>query len=368
MAIYELTSEAIRPLDATTFRDAEIRERQDLQRVLRDRIDVVSPDTMVIAEEFGDWDESRRRIDLLGLDSEANLVVVELKRTEDGGHMELQAMRYAAMVSAMTFAQAVDIHAKFLKAIGREYDAEQAILEFLGWDEPDEESFAQDVRVVLASAAFSKELTTSVMWLNERDIDIRCVRLRPYADGERVLLDVQQVVPLPEAEQYQVKVREKSQRERKARKFSPDLTKYDVMIKGTTWSALPKRRVVFHVIKHLTERGVSPRSIIENVTFRRPNSFFEVPGEYGNEDEFIEAATKVAEQNGRTFKDGRFFTADDELIVSDGYTFALSNQWGRRAIEWVNQVLAAFPKDGVSVKEHVEGQDIVQVDHGKVEH
>ena len=51
---------------------------------------------LVVAEEFGDWEESKRRIDLLGLDRDATLVVIELKRTDDGGHMELQAIRYAA--------------------------------------------------------------------------------------------------------------------------------------------------------------------------------------------------------------------------------------------------------------------------------
>lgn len=35
------------------------------------------------------------------------------------------------------------------------------------------------------------------MWLNERDLDIRCIRLKPYGDNGRVLLDVQQVIPLP---------------------------------------------------------------------------------------------------------------------------------------------------------------------------
>ena len=55
-------------------------------------------ETLVISEEFGEWEESRRRIDLLGLDKDANLVVIELKRTEDG---ELQSIRYAAMVSTM---------------------------------------------------------------------------------------------------------------------------------------------------------------------------------------------------------------------------------------------------------------------------
>src|SRR3954453_15478472 len=99
MPIYEITQLAIRRLDETTFGAAGIKERADLQRLLRSHVEVVSPDTLVVAEEFGQWDESRRRIDLLGLDREANIVDIELKRTEDGGHMELQAIRYAAMVA-----------------------------------------------------------------------------------------------------------------------------------------------------------------------------------------------------------------------------------------------------------------------------
>jgi len=45
-------------------------------------------------------------------------VVIELKRTEDGGHMELQAIRYAAMVSAMTFDGAVEIYGRYLRERG----------------------------------------------------------------------------------------------------------------------------------------------------------------------------------------------------------------------------------------------------------
>ena len=217
MPIYEITQSAIRKLGQTTFGAAGIRERADLQRLLRSNVDVVSPDTLVVAEEFGQWDESRRRIDLLGLDREANIVVIELKRTEDGGHMELQAIRYAAMVSTMTFEKVVDVYADYLRRIGEEIDARTSILEFLGWEEADEDLFAQDVRIVLASAEFSKELTTAVIWLNEHGLDIRCVRMQPYDDGGRLLVDVQQVIPLPEAAAYQVQVREKEQRGRQER-------------------------------------------------------------------------------------------------------------------------------------------------------
>jgi hypothetical protein len=217
MAIFELGSDLIRKLEETTFSAVGIRERADLQRLLRTRIDTISPDTLVIAEEFGEWEDSKRRIDLLGVDRDANLVVIELKRTEDGGHMELQAIRYAAMVSTMTFVKVLEIYTNFLRRIGSTADARSTLLEFLEWDEPDETRFGQDVRIILVSAEFSKELTTAVMWLNEHNLDIRCVRIKPYSDGGRVLIDVQHVIPLPEAAEYQVQIRDKEQKGRQER-------------------------------------------------------------------------------------------------------------------------------------------------------
>ena len=224
MTIYRFTTETIRPISPATFSSLGIKERADLQRLLRDQIEIISKDTLVIAEEFGHWEDSRRRIDLLGIDRDANLVVIELKCTEDGGHMELQALRYAAMVSTLTFRSAVEVFTDYLQSRNDDRDAEKTLLEFLGWDEPRDEDFAPDVRIVLASAEFSKELTTAVLWLLDRDISIRCVRLRPYGTATEPFLDVQQVIPLPEAEDYQIKVREKKQMERVARKEKSDVS------------------------------------------------------------------------------------------------------------------------------------------------
>ena len=64
---------------------------------------------------------------------------------------------------------------------------------------------------------FGKELTTAVLWLRDKhDIDIRRVRLRPYQDGNKCLIDVQQIIPLPEANEYQVQLREKELRPKEA--------------------------------------------------------------------------------------------------------------------------------------------------------
>ena len=218
MTLFEMKEKVFRPISEASLSEMNVRERGDLQRLLRTQIEVIDADLYILAEEFSDWEDSRRRIDLLAIDKNGNLVVIELKRTQDGGHMELQAIRYASMVSAMTFERAVNIHKRFLKEIGQEAaEAQTRILEFLEWDEPDEESFAVDVRIILVSEDFSKELTTAVLWLRDRDIDIRCVRLQPYHDEGKKIIDVQQIIPLPEAEDYQVQLKEKEQRRRSKR-------------------------------------------------------------------------------------------------------------------------------------------------------
>jgi len=224
MALYEMTPSAFHPIDETSFADIHVGERTDIQRLLRTQIEVLNDDLYVLTEEFGDWEDSKRRIDLLAIDKQANLVVIELKRTQDGGHMELQAIRYASMVSAMTFERAEQIHAEFLTRIGQPAtEARARLLEFLGWEDPSEETFADDVRILLVSEDFGKELTTAVLWLRDHDIDIRCVRLRPYLHGTTKLIDVQQIIPLPEAQEYQIQLREKVQLERKQQSQKGDL-------------------------------------------------------------------------------------------------------------------------------------------------
>ncbi len=219
MAIFEIKDHKLEALQETTYDAEGILERTHLQRYLKQHIAALSADLLVVAEEFGEWHDSNRRIDLLCIDGDANLVVIELKRTTDGGHMDLQAIRYAAMVSTMTFRQLVDVHASYRAKEGLgEGDAEEAILSFLRWDEADEERFANDVRIILAAADFSKEVTTSVMWLNDRGLDIQCVRLKPYRlPDQRILLDVQQLIPLPEASAFQTQIRAKviAEREQK---------------------------------------------------------------------------------------------------------------------------------------------------------
>jgi hypothetical protein len=348
MAIYEITCDRFTAVQQTTFAAAGIRERDDLQRFLRDNIDAVAPGTLVIAEEFDEWDESRRRIDLLAVDRDANLVVIELKRTEDGGHMELQAVRYAAMVSPLTFSRAVEVFARYLDTRGDARDPQQTLLDFLGWESEDDGEFAVDVRIVLASAEFAKELTSSVMWLIAHGVDIRCVRLRPYGETGRVLLDVQQLIPLPEAEEYQIRIREKQTEERAARRSRDASPKFRVIVHGQIHSALPRNQAMLRLVQGLCGSGVAPEAIAEVITWRQKNDtlFRSAAGEL-EPDAFLAA---LAARDGADFLPRKWFHGEGDLIHFGGNTYAVNWHWGGRAEEAMRKLIDHFKPDGITVE------------------
>ena len=315
-------------LAPTTFAERGLKEG-DLQKLLKKQIDVISPETLIVAEEFNDWDDSSRRIDLLGIDKAANLVVIELKRTEDGGHMDLQAIRYAAMISTLTFDRLVEIYKKDLSASGAEEDARDGLLGHLQWEDPDESEFGREVKIVLAAAEFSKELTTAVMWLNERGLDIRCVRMRPYTTNNgKVLLDVQTVVPIPEAVDYQVRVREKKQRERESR--PRDYTRYDLSVGDVKYSALPKRRMMYHIVRAVLKNGGTPYQVAEVIPKRKIKIY----------DRKVDAEQLMKELGQRS---SRWFCRADEIFHVDGMTCILSNQWGKDTTDFAGKLRDKFP-------------------------
>jgi hypothetical protein len=329
MALFEITGESLEPILADTFSKLGLLERANIQRAIRAHIQAITPGvrTKVLAEEFGDWAGANRRIDLLCVDENANLVVVELKR-DDAAHMDLQALRYAAMISTMRFDQAVAAHRKYLADIGSDDDPEQAIRDFLEIDEG-LVAFSDTVRIVLASASFSPELTTAVLWLNKQGkLDIRCVQMRPHAVDSRVLLDIQQVIPLPEAEQYQVAVREKSLEQDKARTSERDTTRYDLTVGETFLPNLPKRRLMLALVSEALREGVSPEKIKQSISWRQRDLFISQPGH----------ADENAFQAMYPGKKLRYFLAPEELFFVDGMTYALSRAWSGRTLEAAEKV------------------------------
>jgi hypothetical protein len=344
MPLYEIAGSGLAHHAPAAFAALGLRERDDLQRLLRDDIGVLGDELLVIAEEFGEWEDARRRIDLLALDGEGHLVVIELKRTEDGGHMELQALRYAAMVSSMDFEDVVRAYAAHQAKLRPELDddARASVVAFLGGGDDEEPVISSEVRIVLISADFGRELTTTVLWLNRFDgLDIRCVQLVPYHVDGRVLLDIRQIVPLPEAADYQVRVRRKAQRTERARSDARDFTRYHVVVDGRELPDENKRKSMRLMVTNLVERGESPAAISAVLP---PSHFKSVGGVFAD----AEALSTALQAEHPHFDPGRWYLED--AFAEDGRTWVLSRMWGRDTEARLAALSEAFPDARVTYR------------------
>lgn len=321
MSIFLLENGQLNAIHGTTFINESILERQHLQQALKQNISVIAADCLVLTEEYAEWDASRKRIDLLAIDKQANLVIIELKRTDTGDHMELQALRYASMISTMTFEHALDVLVDYRNKNGEEgftrENARETIEDFIELDAINETNFGNDVRIILVSAEFSKELTTSVIWLNERDLDITCVRMKPYKYQDQILIDIQQVLPLPEAKDYQIRAQKKAEERREIQKNlnSKDYSKY--LFNGLE---LNKRKLVLELIKtHIKNNNILS---LEDLLFDFPQELRKGRKMYKRYDEVIQTNDK-----------NRYFSEVDEVLdLTDG-KFVISNQWGAGNIQ-----------------------------------
>lgn len=346
MGLYDFTTGSLVQAPTTTFGTEGVLERTHLQRALRQQIGVVGEDLLVVAEEFGDFADVRRRIDLLCVDHEARLVVVELKRTEDGGHMELQALRYAAMVSTMTVDQLVETYERHLRAVepDADDDARSRLTDWLEDAGGEEAVLSRDVRVILVSAGFDVEITTTVLWLNDLyGMDIRCVRLTPYRVEGRLLLDVQPVIPLPEAEELTVRLRRRDKVARAASASGRDWTPYVISTPdGSRTEPLRKRQAIRTMVHALHRVGVPAATL---ATVLPAGKFLRVDGRYAGEDlvaAFVGQYPKARDNLGRWFLDAP--------LQEDGASWLLSKMWGLTTAETLNRLVELAPVPGFGVE------------------
>jgi hypothetical protein len=161
---------------------------------------------------------------VLALDRAGNIVVVELKRDPLAGYADLQAIRYAAMVSSLTIEKVLpyymDYQRKYLGIANPLKDeSETAINEFVSSE--DFHELSNTPRIILCSEDFSPEITTTVLWLNENGLDISCIKITPHDMGERIAIVPNKIIPLKEAAQYLIDIRKKEDKGSARKQYRP---------------------------------------------------------------------------------------------------------------------------------------------------
>lgn len=245
------------------FSDLDILEVQDLEEWVIDEPRLLGEELLVITSEYAGFEDTLDRLDILALDRAGNPVVVELKRDRADTLTDLQAIKYASFCSTLTAQDLQELYQEFWSKRQGDHlskeDVAEAFVDFLSPEAGDdldvtdegwiEFEVTSQPRIMIAAGSFGTEVTSPVMWLIEEfGLDIACVRFEAYEHDGRVLVQGQTVIPVPEAEEYMTKRREKKEQEKRSKQRPRGivvLLDRDVLVPGDV--------VVFNPDKHTKE-------------------------------------------------------------------------------------------------------------------
>ncbi len=200
-------------VSAGTLVGLNIWERHHIEEWVRENPEMLGEELLVLTVEFDRFVNSSDRLDVLALDREGNLVVIELKRDAAAGYADLQAVRYAAMVSSMTIDKVVPYFIAYRQRCYGEQlassEAKKRIMDFVGADSFTE--LSSKPRIILCSEGFSQEITTTVLWLRNFQMDVSCVTITPYKVQDRIIMVPKTIIPIAEAKQYLIDIKAKEE-------------------------------------------------------------------------------------------------------------------------------------------------------------
>ncbi|OPH38977.1 DUF4268 domain-containing protein [Moraxella equi] len=206
---------SISEISSKKFAELGFSELSHLQVWIEKNPHSLGEDLLFIQKEFDGFDGTKERLDLLALDKEGNLVIIENKRDDSGRDATWQALKYASYCSTLSKYQIKDIYQKYLVQNGMsEKDPEESISDFLDVDSFDDIQLNKNQRIILISGDYRKEVTSTVLWLMTKcNMRIQCFKATLYELNEQVFLDMEQIIPIKETEEFMIRMAEKNQEE-----------------------------------------------------------------------------------------------------------------------------------------------------------
>lgn len=202
-------------LERQRFADLHLRERDHLQEWLVNMPDALGEELLILQKEFDGFAETRERLDLLALDKDRRLVVIENKLDDSGRDVVWQALKYAAYCASLTKMQIIDLYQAYLNRWSEREKADDKLREFLDVEDMDEVVLnpGGEPRLILIAANFRKEVTSTVLWLLKHNVQVQCFRVVPHGFEDDLFVDLQQIIPPPDAADYMVRMAAKDSEE-----------------------------------------------------------------------------------------------------------------------------------------------------------
>jgi len=205
---------SVSKLEKKLFKELHIKEREHLQEWIANNPSMLGEELLIIQKEYDGFNDTHERLDLLALDKDGGLVIIENKLDDTGKNVVWQALKYTSYCSTLTTNQIIKIYQEYIDKNNIEETAEESIREFLGIDEEELLLNKNDQRIIFVANNFRKEVTSTVLWLIDHEIQIQCFRATPYSMGEEIFLQVEQIIPLPETKEFIIDVKEKEKEEK----------------------------------------------------------------------------------------------------------------------------------------------------------
>ena len=203
----------ISKLDEKTFTELGFREREHLQVWLEENPTALGEDLLIIQKEFSGFNDTKERLDLLALDKQGNLVVIENKLDDTGRDVTWQVLKYASYCSSLSKENITRIYQEYLNSRGKDKSAEDMLSDFFNTEDYDELSLNKGLtqRIIMVAGDFRKEVTSTVLWLINYKLRIQCFKATPFALKEQLFLNLEQIIPVKDAEDYIISMADKTQ-------------------------------------------------------------------------------------------------------------------------------------------------------------
>jgi len=205
-------------LEQKLFKELQIREREHLQEWIAKNPEMLGEELLIIQKEFDGFNDTNERLDLLAIDKAGGLVIIENKLDDTGRNVVWQALKYASYCSTLTTSQVLKIYQDYLNKWQQGEDAKQNLLDFLERSEEELLLNRNDQRIIFVANHYRKEVTSTVLWLLNHDIQIQCFRATPYSMADDMFLQVEQIIPLPETKEFMIDAKEKEKEEQEKSK------------------------------------------------------------------------------------------------------------------------------------------------------
>lgn len=214
MYLIDKEKNRIQTLSKKSFTELGFKERQHLQEWIANKPDALGEELLIIQKEFDGFSDTNERLDLLALDKDSNIVVIENKLDDTGRDVTWQALKYASYCSTLTKENIRDIYQNYLNKQGNGEDARENLADFLGKEYDEIElNKGNTQRMMLVAANFRKEVTSTVLWLMNYKLRLQCFKVTPYALEEQLFLNLEQIIPSKDTEDFIISMASKTQDE-----------------------------------------------------------------------------------------------------------------------------------------------------------